>query len=81
MSTNAALAKIFNEMADCYEGEALGQIEDARGVLDVQRRRWQQWHPGHPMTVRSLVAEFPPLLRAVDRNRLTKGLKSALETS
>ena len=60
---------------------ALGRIEDARGVLDVQRRRWQQWHPGHPMTVRSLVAEFPPLLRAEDRNRLTQGLQSALETS
>ena len=60
---------------------ALGQAEEARAVLDVQRQRWQEWHPGHPMTVRSLVAEFPPLLRAVDRNRLTKGLKRALETS
>jgi len=59
----------------------LGQAKEARAVLDAQRQRWQEWHPGHPMTVRSLVAEFPPLLRAVDRNRLTKGLKSALETS
>ena len=56
----------------------LGRTTDARKLLEVQRARWQQWHPGHPMTVRSLVAEFPPFFTEADRNRLTDGLKKAL---
>jgi hypothetical protein len=58
----------------------LGRITDARKVLKIQKARWQRWYPGHPMTVRSLIANFPPFLRAEDVDRLDKGLKSALAT-
>jgi TolB-like protein/class 3 adenylate cyclase len=58
----------------------LGRTKDAQKLLDIQQGRWQQWHPGYPMTVRSLVAEFPPLLREEDTNRLSEGLRRALAT-
>jgi TolB-like protein len=56
----------------------LERTEDIRKLLEVQRLRWEQWHPGHPMTVRSLVAAFPPFLREEDTDRLSKGLTTAL---
>ena len=58
----------------------LERTEDIRKLLEVQRLRWEQWHPGHPMTVRSLVAAFPPFLREVDTDRLSEGLTRALAT-
>lgn len=56
----------------------LGRTKDAGAVLKIQRIRWQQWHPGHPMTIRSLVAVFPPFLRARDKDRLVEGLEFTL---
>jgi len=58
----------------------LERAEDAKKLLEVQRLRWEQWHPGHPMTVRSLVAAFPPFLREEDTDRLSEGLARALAT-
>jgi len=43
----------------------LGREADVKTLLEMQHSRWEQWHPGHPMTVRSLIAEFPPFLREV----------------
>jgi adenylate cyclase len=57
----------------------LGSIADARKVLEVQKIRWQRWYPGYPLTVRSLIAKFPPFLREQDRKRLLDGLDTALE--
>jgi TolB-like protein/class 3 adenylate cyclase len=56
----------------------LGRMRDAQALLVVQRARWQQWHPGYPMTVRSLVAEFPPFLDSHDADRLRAGLEAVL---
>ena len=56
----------------------LSRPSDAKKVLEVQKARWQKWYPGHPMTVRSLIANFPPFLRAEDVNHLSEGLKKAM---
>lgn len=56
----------------------LGREEEAGKIFDLQLSRWQEWHPGYPMTVRSLVAEFPPFLKQRDRNRISDGLEKAI---
>ena len=56
----------------------LGREEEAENIFDLQLSRWQEWHPGYPMTVRSLVAEFPPFLKQRDRDRVSDGLEKAI---
>jgi tetratricopeptide (TPR) repeat protein len=56
----------------------LGREEEAGKIFDLQLSRWQEWHPGYPMTVRSLVAEFPPFLKQRDRDRISDGLEKAI---
>lgn len=58
----------------------LGRITDAKKALEVQRARWQRWYPGYPMTVRSLVANFPPFRRAEDVDRLNRGLSNVVDS-
>ena len=56
----------------------LGREEEAGNIFDLQLSRWQEWHPGYPMTVRSLVAEFAPFLKQLDRDRVSDGLEKAI---
>ena len=57
----------------------LGDRDGAGELLVLQKTRWQQWHPGHPMTVRSLIANFPPFLETTDAESLRAGLSAALD--
>ena len=56
----------------------LGWEEEAGKIFELQLSRWREWHPGYPMTVRSLVAEFPPFLKQLDRDRVSDGLEKAI---
>ena len=56
----------------------LGREEEAGKIFELQLSRWREWHPGYPMTVRSLVAEFPPFLKQLDRDRVSDGLGKAI---
>jgi hypothetical protein len=56
----------------------LGREAEAGKLFDLQSARWREWHPGYPMTVRSLLAEFPPFLKQADRDRVSDGLEKAI---